>query len=193
MTSAPPRDGNHDRRQADATAAVYDDPVSRAHLAEVDHRAVSGTEPAAEARRGVEVEIVRQRDQIDVGPVDRDQLRERARVREAGLEPPVAHLVVAATTGGAAAASQHERRGDAGTDGPAADVRTDLDRGAGELVARHVRETDGRVVTHPAMPVAAAEPGRRNGDDRALRWADRIRDGDDLPEFAGTLRTPPPA
>ena len=61
-----------------------------------DDRAVGGREAAAEAGRGDEVERrPGSADEVDVGPIDRDELGERAPVREAGLELVVADLLVA--------------------------------------------------------------------------------------------------
>ena len=62
--------GDHHRRQPDAAAAVDGDPLARAHAADLEHRAVGGREAAAQRRRRVGVQPVRQRDQVHVGPVD---------------------------------------------------------------------------------------------------------------------------
>ena len=55
------------------------------------------------------------------------------------------------------------------------------DRGdrAGELVAGHMRQADVGIVPHPAVPVAAAEPGRLDLDDDAFGRGRRIGHGAD--------------
>ena len=47
-------------------------------------------------------------------------------------------------------------------------LRPGLDDGAGQLVAGHVWELDPVVVAHPAVPVAAAQSGRLDGDDHPV-------------------------
>lgn len=102
--------GDHDRRETHAPAAVHRDPVARGHVAELDDSTVGGAEPAPEARCGVEAHRIGDPHQIGLRPADRDELRERSPVREAGLELAVTHLVVAAQAGRARAAGTHERR-----------------------------------------------------------------------------------
>ncbi|MFD2350762.1 hypothetical protein ACFSTC_17715 [Nonomuraea ferruginea] len=94
-TLAPHRGGDHDGGQADAAAAVHRDPLARPHLGDLVDRAEGGGEPAAERGRGRVRHLFRQRDQVDVGVVDRHQLGEGAPVGEPRLRLPLAHLLLA--------------------------------------------------------------------------------------------------
>ena len=60
------------------------------------------------------------------------------------------------------------------TDPATAHGRADLDDDAGELVPGHVRQPDVRVVTHPAVPVAAAQTGGLDTYDHAVARARRV-------------------
>jgi hypothetical protein len=86
-------------------------------------------------------------------------------LREAGLELEVAHLLLATQAGGTTPAGADERHRDAVPELPPFDAGPDLRDDAGVLVARHVGQHHLRVMTHPGVPVASAEPGRRNLDD----------------------------
>ena len=172
------RRGDHHRRQPDAAAAVHGHPLARLRAADLHDRAVGGGEAAAEPGRRHGADRLRQRDQVDVGPVERDELGVRAPVREARLALAVADLLVAGAALLAAAARAHERDGHARARRPLADVRPDRLDHAGELVPRHVRErADVRVVAHPAVPVGAAQPGRLDADHHAVRRRRGVRNG----------------
>ncbi len=145
------------------------------HAALRHDRAIGGREPASECRRGHEVELVRQRDQVDVGLGDRHELGERAPMREPGLLLVVAHLLVAGKALLAPAARADERHRHAVADLPRRDLGADLLDHPGQLVAGNVREPDVGVVSHPAVPVAAAQAGRLDPDHRTGRRAHRRR------------------
>ena len=72
--------GDHDGGQAHAAAAVHGDPLAGTDPALIDDRAKGRGEAAPEARRRGEVHRVGQRDEVQVGGVDRDVLGERAPV-----------------------------------------------------------------------------------------------------------------
>jgi hypothetical protein len=164
-------DRDHDRREAHTAAAVHGHAAARLRPALVRYRAVSGGEAAAETRRGVEVERVRQPHPVDVGNVDDDQLGERPPMREPRLLLVVAHLLLAAKAGRASTARADERRRDPIAELPTADLASGLRDDAGELVARDVRQPDVPVMPHPAVPVAAAQPRRLDPDQDGVRRA----------------------
>ena len=134
--------------------------------------AVANRQPSAAAVSAVE--LVRQRDEVHVGVVEGDQLGEGAPAGEAGLGLPVADLVVAGQAGPAGAAGAHERHRDPVADLPVAHLRTGLGDRPGELVAGDVRQGDGAVVAGPAVPVAAAQPGRLDPDHDTVGGRDRV-------------------
>ena len=161
---------DHHRGQPDAAAAVHRDPLARLRAPDLEHRAVGGGEAAAEAGRRHGADRVGQADEVDVGPVERDQLGERAPVREARLGLAVADLPLARGALLARPARAHERHGHALPGPPAPHVGADGLDHAGQLVPGHVREAaDVGIVAHPPVPVRAAEPARLDADDRAVR------------------------
>ena len=86
----------------------------------------------------------------------------------------------------AVAAADDERHGDAIAGAPRRDLLADRRHDAGQFVARHMRQADAGVVAHPAMPVAAAEPGGLDLDDDAFGGGRRVGQRLDprrLPEF----------
>ena len=50
-----------------------------------------------------------------------------------------------------------ERHRNAVTFAPSPDLRSNLHHRTRKLVARHMRQADAGIVTHPSMPVAAAQ------------------------------------
>ena len=121
------------------------------------------------------VDLVRQADEVDVGPVERDQLGERAPVREARLRLAVADLALPGAALLAVAARADERHGHALAGSPPPHAGADGLDDPGELVAGDVREAaDVGVVADPAVPVRAAEPARVDADDRAEWRRSRI-------------------
>ena len=94
-TCAPGGHRDLHRREPDAAAAVHGDPLPGPHPALLDDGAEGGRVAAAQRRGGGERHGVRQRDQVDVGGLERDELGERPPVREAGLRLGGADLVVA--------------------------------------------------------------------------------------------------
>ena len=119
---AQPR-GDHHRGEPDAAAAVHRHPLARLRAADLHDRAVGGGEAAAEPGRRVEADRLGQRDEVDVGPVERDELGERAPVREARLALAIADLLVAGGALLAVAARAHERDGHARARRPVAHLR----------------------------------------------------------------------
>ena len=86
---------------------------------------------------------------------------------EPRLELALADLAVASQAGRAGATGEHERCGDPVADAPRTDLGADLHDGPGKLVPGDVRQRDVGVVPHPAVPVAAAQPGGADLDDDA--------------------------
>ena len=97
---------------------------------------------------------------------------------EARLGLAVADLVVAGGALRARPARAHERDDHALPGPPPRHALADRLDDAGELVAGHVRErADVGVVAHPAVPVAAAQPGGLHPDHGAVRRGLRVGDG----------------
>jgi hypothetical protein len=131
-------------------------------------------EAAAEERRGARVEVVGHGDQVDVGVVQRDQLREGSPVREARLGLVPAHLAVPGPALGTPAARADERHGDAVADAEAGDLGARRVDPPDELVAGNLGERDAVVVPEPAVRVAAADARGLDADDDAARGRDGI-------------------
>jgi hypothetical protein len=166
---------DHHRRQAEAAAAVDCDPVAGCDAAvHVDGRE-RGHEPAAEARGLDEAELLGQPDEVQVGARQRDVLGERAPCGEARLEVLVADLRLAVPTRLAAPAAAAERHRHPVAGREAANLRPDRLDHPGQLVAGHVRQRDRRVMAHPAVPVAPADPGRPDRHHDPVTRGSRIR------------------
>ena len=161
--------GDHHRREPDAAAAVDRDPLARLRAADLHDRAIGGGEAAAEAGRSVGADRLGQRDEVDVGPVERDELGEGAPVREARLALAIADLLVARGALLAVSARAHERDGHARarrplrTSGPTASTTP-----ASSWPGTWGKRADVRVVAHPAVPVRAAQAGRLDPDHDAV-------------------------
>ena len=93
---------------------------------------------------------------------------------EAGLELRLADLLVAGAAFMAMTAAGDEGHGDAVAGLEAGDVFADGGDHACEFVAGNMRQADIRVMTHPSVPVAAAEAGRLYLDDHAAIGRFRI-------------------
>ena len=91
---------------------MHDDPLTLGNAGLIHHRAKRRGEATAEARGGLEAQLIGQADQIEVGARERDVLREGAPLREARLELVIAHLLVAGAARPAAPARTDERHGD---------------------------------------------------------------------------------
>jgi hypothetical protein len=159
------RPSHHHRGQADAAAAVDGHPVARPDPRMGGHGAMCRRDAAAEASGGDEAEPIGQPHEVHVRVVHPDVLGEGTGVGEPGLGLPLAHLVLAVGAGLARSARAHERCGDPIAGSPVPHERTDGLDDAGELVAGHVRQSHVRVMTHPPVPVAAAQSTRLDPDD----------------------------
>ena len=99
---------------------------------------------------------------------------------EAGLELVVADLLVAGQAFGTATAAADERHGDPVPGLPSRHVPAHGFHHPGQFVPRHVGQSDIRVVTHPAVPVAAAHAGGLDTHHDAMRLRRRIGHVDQL-------------
>ncbi len=111
------------RRRPGAAAAVHGDPAAGQSDAVPQHRPVGRREAAAERRCCRRRQPLGHPDQVDLGVVERHQLREGTPMGRAGLELRVADLLVPDGALRAAPAGAHERRGHPVAHLPAADVR----------------------------------------------------------------------
>ncbi len=151
--------GNHHRRQADTAAAMYGQPLTGRYLALIHHGAEGGRKPAPQAGGGGKVEVPGKRDQVNVGLVNRDIFGEGSPVGEARLCLVATHLVVAGLALGTEAAAADKGSRDPVADFKATHVGTNCLDGTRKLMARDVGQLNTRIMTHPAMPVAAAYAG----------------------------------
>ncbi len=162
------------RGQPDAAAAVHGDPLARADLPDLHDGPERGRDAAPQSGGRHEGQAVGERDEVDVGGVQRDELGEGAAVGEAGLGLLRADLLLTCRADRAPAAGADERDGHPVPRPPAAHPVADrLDR-ARELVAGHVRQRDVGVVPLPAVPVAAAHAGGADPDHDAVRRGHRV-------------------
>ena len=114
--------------------------------------------------------FLRDTNQVDVGVMDRDVLGEGPPVGKPRLGLMVADLVISGVALRAGAAGTHEWDGHAIALFPSGDAFPRLLNDSCQLVPRHMREdTDVRIVTQPAMPIAATDPARLDADDYAIR------------------------
>ena len=94
-------------------------------------------------------------------------------------------LVIAAGAFGTASTAADKGNRDAIASLPAYHLASHRGDSAGKLVTRHMRQHDIGIMSHPAMPVAAAQAGRLDLDDHAFKLGGGIGDfGQDgrLPE-----------
>ncbi|MEY9853957.1 hypothetical protein ABH923_003635 [Leifsonia sp. EB41] len=176
--------GDRDGAQPDAARAVDRDPLAGPQHGARGQSAVGGREPAAEGGRGGVREAVGHRHQVEVGRPHSHELGVRAPVCEAGLGLLRAHLRLPRPAPLARAAAVDERRRDPVAGPPALDTGPDRLHDAGELVTRDVRQPHRVVVARPGVPVAPAEPGRADADERpAVRQLGRGEVAD--PDRAG--------
>ena len=104
---------------------------------------------------------------------------------KARLELLIAQLVIAGCALRAAAAAAHEGQVPPVKKMPQLNLGADGFDYAGQLMPGNVRNPDVRIVSHPAVPVAAAHAGGHDPDDNAIGRGDRVRhllDGDRAPE-----------
>src|SRR5205807_2606233 len=113
--------------------------------------------------------------QIDVGVVDHQSLRESAAVRESGLSLVLADLLISPGTPITGPAAADERRSHAFAAAPPGDGVADGHDHARPFVARDVRRNDVRVVLLPPVPVTTTHTRSPNLDDRAVRRKGRLR------------------
>ncbi|MEY9198085.1 hypothetical protein ABIA16_003201 [Sinorhizobium fredii] len=174
MGLAPSGRGDHDRRKTDAAAAVHRHPFTASDAGLVGDRPEGCGEAAAEAGGGRKIHALRQVHEVLLGEVECDIFGEGTPMGEARLELRLADLLVAGAAFAAAAAAGNEGHGHPVADLVVEDAAPGGGDRSGQFVAGHMRQADVRVVPHPAVPVAAAEPGRLDLDDDAVFAGRRI-------------------
>jgi len=152
-------DGDHHRGQPDPAATEHHHPLPRPHRGHRGHRPVGGGEPAAERGRGLEIDLLGQRDQVHLGVRNRHVLGEGSPVVETRLQLTGADLLVSGPALRTGAAGTDERHRHPVTRPPAGDLAAHLGDGAGQFMPGHVRQFDVRIVALPAVPVAATQAG----------------------------------
>ena len=183
----PERGGDHDRREADAAAAVHRQPLAGGDTRLMGDGPERGGESTAEARGIREAERLRERHEVHVGTRQRDVLGHRTPPREAGLVLAVAHLLLPGDAARAGAAAEDERDRDAVADLPAANVRADRLDHPCELVAGDVRHDDVGIVALPRVPVAAAHAVGLHAQHDTVARRGGIGDLDDVERSAEGL------
>ena len=166
----PERRANHHGGQSHSAASVDGQPLVGRESSLGDHGAERGREPAAQ-RRGLDVvERIGQGDEVGVGGVDRDELREGSPAGEPGLRLLQADVRVARRAQLARSAPAGERDRHPITNLPSRHARADDLHGPCQLVPRNHRQRH-RVVAQPRVPVGAAYARRAHPDHDAARRA----------------------
>ena len=158
--------GVHSRLEAVALATR--EGLVRPHAAVDRERTVGGGEPAAQRGGDDGRELRGEPHEVRVRVVQRDDLGERAPVREPGLLLVRAHLLLTRRADVARPARADERHGHPVARAPARHRRSHRDDLAGQLVPRHMRQRDGLVVPLPRVPVAAAHAGGGDAQHHAV-------------------------
>jgi hypothetical protein len=165
--------GNHDRRKPDTTATIDYDPLSSRNPSLIDYRAKRGSETTSQTGCDIEVQQIRQTNQIQICAMDGDILRKGSPVRKAWLILVLADLLIAAMALRAIAAPADKRNSDPITDPPVTNLITFRDNDARQLVPWDVRDPDVGIVANPAVPVASTDTRRHNSQYdtiRSRRW-----------------------
>jgi len=170
------RPADHDRREADAAATVDHKPLFRLDFSLCHDRPKRGREATTQAGSGFEGHRFGQRYQVRIRIVDGDILGVRSPVCEARLGLSVADLLVAGGALFASPAGADERYRDPVAGPESGNVTPDGLDDPGKLVSRHVRQPDVGIVTHPAVPVTAADAGRLDLEYRAVIGRYRVVD-----------------
>src|SRR3954453_1078635 len=136
------RAGDHDHAQSAPAGTDHGDPLALGDPCTANQGAVRGGEPASEAGRRGEVDLLREAHQIGVCIVPGGVLGEGSPMGEAGLLLRRTDLSVPRPTPLAPTAAADERDRHPIADPPSADLLPDLGHNPGKLVTRHVREDD---------------------------------------------------
>ncbi len=161
---------NHDGGQANAATAVNRQPFARREPGLRDHRAKGRHKPAAQTGCRHKVQFLRQPDQVPVRPGNGYKRSKRTPGREARLKLVVAQVLVPGLALRATTASDHERQGHAVACLPAMHLAAGCLDDARHFVTGHVRETDIGIVSHPGVPITAANAIGQHPNDHAIRW-----------------------
>src|SRR5690606_17664103 len=98
-----------------------------------------------------------------------DIFGKRAPMGKTSLLLKFTHLLIVIPAVVTAAAGLDKRSSHPLTGFPSPDFRSQLHDDACKLMTRHMRQTDVRIVSHPTMPVAPANPGCHNLQQNRLR------------------------
>ena len=177
------RNADLDRGEPQAPTAAHQQGLLGCQSALDDHGAVRSGEATAKRRGFREPQRVREPDQIRLGVRDHDPLGERAPSGEPRLFLAIADLVVTCPTLCTRSARVDERGRHAIADRPSGDIDADLVDNTCELMTGHVWQRD-RFVSHPGVPVTAAETGGPDGDDDTVAGTWRLRKLSDLWPFS---------
>ncbi|MEY3174555.1 MAG: hypothetical protein RLZZ436_2469, partial [Planctomycetota bacterium] len=160
---------DHDSRQTDTAAAMHGQPFSGSGSSLISHGAEGCGEAAAETGGGDVTECVGECDEVDVGMPDLDVFREGAPLSEPGLGVVVADLGMSAAALGAGAAAAAEGDRDSFAGCPEPDIGAHGHDDSCQFMTGHVWEVHIAVVSHPAVPVAAAEAAAFDLEHRGIR------------------------
>ena len=154
---------------------MYGNPLPFGHLPLINNRPERCGKPAAEAGRGFERHLIGQAYEVDVGIVNGHELGKGAPVREAGLKLVITNLLVAGMTFRALATTPDKWNGDPITHLPPRNALTYDLNDAGQLMPRNMGQHDVRVISLPAVPVAAANAARHDPQNYAAVTRHRVR------------------
>ena len=109
----------------------------------------------------------------------------RAPLGESGLRVVIADLLISTTALGAVSAAAAERYGDSCVRFPATHIGSCSDNDSGQFVSGHVRQVHVGIMSHPTMPVTAAEPTATDRDDGGIGMGNGIGN---IPDAEGRLK-----
>jgi hypothetical protein len=172
--------GNHDRCKADTAAPVDGDPVSGSNPTLHDDASIRGGEPATQQSSRRTVDLLGDPYEVSVGISQTHVFGEASPGAESRLELIRTHLFVSVPARFASSAPGSKRNRYAIAHRPLVDMASNFDHRSNQLVAGDVGEFDIRVVAHPSVPVAAAQPGRLNPDNHPIEFRNRLGQVDDF-------------
>ena len=173
------RAGDHHRRESYAAATMHGHPLSGLGSTLLGDGTVGGSQAAAEAGGCDARHLVGQRNEIRVGVPHRHQFGVGSPASEARLVLPPADLMIAHVALRTMSTAGDERNCHPAAEPTGVDLVAGGHHFASQFMPRHVRHgANIGVVPSPAVPVAAAQPGR--GDANHCAVGRRLGIGDRL-------------
>jgi hypothetical protein len=155
---------------------VNSHPLSGGGFALIYYRTKGRCKPATQTDSRSEIQRLRQAQKIRIGVMNRHKLRERSPVCETRLKLIIANLLIPRCALRAGATAAYERHRHAIAAFPLSHVFANRRDNSGQFMTGHVWKLNIRVVSDPAVPVAATNTSSHNLDYNAVRFRIWIRD-----------------